>query len=330
MIKSRNRTLDVLKGVAIILVIVGHSIQRGLIVNYDQVSIWKLIYTVHMPLFFAVSGYIASLSHKKINVLYLKNRFWRLIYPKIVWTLLLYIASPIKFTGLSDINFPPSFSEFLKDIIIHPDFIVWFLYVLFMIEIIIKIGQTLFEKNFLIFTIISMIFLFIAWRASVVVFGTVIFGLDKILLYFPLYLLGYYFQIYEKKLYRFRKLLCVLGAIVWMLLFSFYPFSNNLGKFGTILTFLLIWICSISGMIVIYYFFDSNIIKKTTVIVEIFSYIGKISLELYLVQSLVLNIGIGTGYIRVISIFISCVVISMFIILLTKKNPSLHRILFGN
>lgn len=48
----RNDNLDVLKGLGILLVVIGHSeyVLRG------KGELFNLIYSVHMPLFFLISG----------------------------------------------------------------------------------------------------------------------------------------------------------------------------------------------------------------------------------------------------------------------------------
>ena len=69
---KRNGYIDFTKGVAILLVLVGHAIQycygaeyfvQG---TYFSNPIFKFIYTFHMPLFMAVSGYLLqqTLSHR--------------------------------------------------------------------------------------------------------------------------------------------------------------------------------------------------------------------------------------------------------------------------
>lgn len=49
--------LDAMKGILIILVILGHSIQDT-ISDYQNNFLFRFIYSFHMPLFFAISGYL--------------------------------------------------------------------------------------------------------------------------------------------------------------------------------------------------------------------------------------------------------------------------------
>ena len=67
--KKRNEFIDILKGYAIILVVLGHSLQYGcgLLPNNQFFSnnIFKIIYTFHMPLFVLISGYLFYFSEKK-------------------------------------------------------------------------------------------------------------------------------------------------------------------------------------------------------------------------------------------------------------------------
>lgn len=50
MLKDRDRTLDLLKGVGIILMVLGHM--------HFNASFERYIFGFHMPLFFVVSGYL--------------------------------------------------------------------------------------------------------------------------------------------------------------------------------------------------------------------------------------------------------------------------------
>lgn len=62
---ERSVVIDFIRGIAIILVILGHNIQYGSGVSYytnelyfDNV-LFKLIYSFHMPLFALISGYLS-------------------------------------------------------------------------------------------------------------------------------------------------------------------------------------------------------------------------------------------------------------------------------
>lgn len=59
--------IDALKGIAIVLMFWGHVVQYG---NGGQIdffdnTVFKTIYTFHMPLFMLISGYLFSFSSKK-------------------------------------------------------------------------------------------------------------------------------------------------------------------------------------------------------------------------------------------------------------------------
>lgn len=57
--KERNVTIDIMKGIGIILMVVGHSGYPSFLRNF--------IYTFHMPLFFMISGYL--ITESKLNVI---------------------------------------------------------------------------------------------------------------------------------------------------------------------------------------------------------------------------------------------------------------------
>lgn len=59
---NRITWLDYTKGILIILVVLGHSVQCARIqLGQDCLHdyIWRIIYSFHMPAFMAVSGYVA-------------------------------------------------------------------------------------------------------------------------------------------------------------------------------------------------------------------------------------------------------------------------------
>lgn len=73
---QRLEYIDFCRGIAILLVVIGHLIQFNGIVTSNPV--FEFIYSFHMPLFFAISGYITQkvthIETGKQYLLYLKKK----------------------------------------------------------------------------------------------------------------------------------------------------------------------------------------------------------------------------------------------------------------
>ena len=65
--KYRDAFLDIAKGLAIILVVIGHVIQ-GSAENFDDLLWFKVIYSFHMPLFVFLSGAVAAIAFQSDSV----------------------------------------------------------------------------------------------------------------------------------------------------------------------------------------------------------------------------------------------------------------------
>lgn len=72
---ERNVLLDVLKGFAIFLVVMGHAIQYNQ-VDFDTNPVFRFIYSFHMPLFMFVSGFILK------KIIYRSPKATRLLFNK--------------------------------------------------------------------------------------------------------------------------------------------------------------------------------------------------------------------------------------------------------
>mgnify|MGYP000066526104 FL=1 len=65
--KYRDAFLDIAKGLAIMLVVIGHVIQ-GSSENFDELLWFKVIYSFHMPLFVFLSGAVAAIAFQSDSV----------------------------------------------------------------------------------------------------------------------------------------------------------------------------------------------------------------------------------------------------------------------
>lgn len=97
--KKKNAFIDYVKGIAILLVLVGHCVQYGsgaaFLENgeYWNNIVMKVIYSFHMPLFVAVSGYLFWYSVKNHGMFSsIKSRIARLMPVCFTWALILSLV----------------------------------------------------------------------------------------------------------------------------------------------------------------------------------------------------------------------------------------------
>jgi fucose 4-O-acetylase-like acetyltransferase len=74
--KYAKKNIDILKGILIISVILGHC-------NLNPEFLWNLIFWYHMPLFFIVSGYL--LNPNENIIVFIQKKFTRLFIPYLSW-----------------------------------------------------------------------------------------------------------------------------------------------------------------------------------------------------------------------------------------------------
>lgn len=117
---KRLQSIDFLKGIAILLVILGHSVQVLTIKPFDD-YLFNFIYSFHMPLFMFLSGFVSY--KNEVNLSEVIKRFYQLIIPFFVWPLF----SCLLLKGNFDI-------AIWKDIVEQPDKGLWFFWTLFFIS----------------------------------------------------------------------------------------------------------------------------------------------------------------------------------------------------
>ena len=87
---KRDKTLDIAKGIAIILMMYGHL--KYTYANMDKVYCW--IYSFHMPLFMYITGCLTSVkTDSKISQVITKAK--KILVPYVLWNTMAYLASYI-------------------------------------------------------------------------------------------------------------------------------------------------------------------------------------------------------------------------------------------
>lgn len=129
---ERNQFIDSLKGFAIILVVLGHSLEKF---GYNDSLVHNLIYAFHMPLFFVISGYLSANPN-------IKKRFTGLMVPFFIWLIIYYPLGGHASFVLEDQHLG-SFTHYIVSSIKNPAIGMWFLWALFLCNCYL----TLFKNN---------------------------------------------------------------------------------------------------------------------------------------------------------------------------------------
>lgn len=199
--------IDNLKAFAILLVILGHVIQRT-DVDYDNNLVFRYIYSFHMPLFMFLSGFFVSEKKSIGNTVRLRAR--SLIIPFIVWG------------GVTSLLVETS----LVEIILHPDKGLWFLWDLFFINIFILLCLKLarfkcWNENFVI--VIGTISLFVI---GIFVEDNLL-NIRSMAKLFPYYTLGYFVSKYNKRITDISNRLSFLLLLIWSVTAYFFKRNGN-------------------------------------------------------------------------------------------------------
>ena len=276
-------SIDVLKGITIILVVIGHAVQgvvssQHLTLNTEYSSIFilkQIIYGFHMPLFFIIAGLFINSWVKKSFKEAILQKIIRLVVPYFIWSaitaILMQLASSYTNNGLG-------IKEFLLSPMI-PFSQYWFLYVLFFIHIIFFILVNIKICNGkLLFLLISVIVYFLNPLINSVWIS------DNLFRYMIFFSIGsYILDFINLKQFQCNKI--ILPIIIFLLINIIYIkilyINNDLWKY-------YFWfITSIVGsgfvFLISYY-----IVNKTKIIKNILCFFGEKSMEVYCLHLLIL------------------------------------------
>ena len=175
--RERNDTLDALKGISALLVVLGHCVQYYYLESYTQNYVFNFIYAFHMPFFMALSGY--SCGYSKCDNAWIKRRIVRLLVPFFVWASLHFlIATPL--TGYTVSGIAMGLLSYLWSTVLNPSGGLWFLYVLCAETVLLwLINKSKHAKKITVIAIvICMLIMLSGWKEYR-------FGIKYIVQYFP-------------------------------------------------------------------------------------------------------------------------------------------------
>lgn len=157
--RNRNAYIDVVKGIAIILVVLGHTIQFGSKFHehpaYFENPVFMLIYSFHMPLFMMISGYLFYHSVCRHPLKHnLKTRITHLFVPVFAWSMVYLMLNNAYLYWMGK---PVSIMEQ----ILHYQDAIWFLWAIFWCSMAVLAIRNLFKDHPMAYILTGCCFLFI-------------------------------------------------------------------------------------------------------------------------------------------------------------------------
>ncbi len=344
----RNTFWDYVKGVTILMVIVGHQIQysTGSGVFFNDI-IFKFIYSFHMPLFMFVSGFFFYNSvNKHSSLKILKNKSIQLILPIITFTIVSFLLTDIySFNSLLD-NGSKNISKIITGQFFNKSILfvflknLWFLWVVFYLNCFVIVVRTYLKDSILFYIFFFLILFFIPDY----------YICNMFCFMYPFFITGYLLNKYGlfRSVFDHNKSFVNFSIILlFVILLLFYNTNTYIyttgysiiGKNHQIIYDihrLLIGYCGVYSTIWILLKLKNKNINIPSFIRKGFLYLGKNTKQLYIVTSLPIFLNIlgrfATGEVNYFKSLIATIVItivSMPIIELIKKINWANLIVFG-
>ena len=295
--KQRNLYIDLVKGILIILVVLGHAIQFGNGKSYFDGGyyfdnpLFKIIYSFHMPLFMLISGYLFYFSMaRKTSPQIFKGKLISLFIPIITYALIIKIYDYL--IGVCDGH------EFFYDFFRFTffDYHLWFLWSVLLNTIIVTIISKI-NDSYITYIFIGLLLLLIPEHRLHAVYTFV----------YPFFIIGYWankFQI-TKRYGNNHKLLFAI-CISFFALLAFYNKESYVYTSGQCINrpngihfFVLDFFRFVTGitgcvliLVVIKWYFNRCYLRlqhKSNDIIIWFTVLGRYSMGIYCFQDLLFN-----------------------------------------
>lgn len=280
-----------LRGVAMLLVVLGHTMTGGTSDAADT-TVYNVIWALQMPLFMLISGYVTRYSKKAktLGELFagLLKKTVAYLLPFVVWTVL------IRGFILGEENYCS-----IKYVLWHMDAGYWFLFSVWTINMVYTVASFASEvlgrgRCVAAFLLTGA---FYAFGMAVLASLGILVGLDflciKLTLYYmPFYFAGYAFSVLGDRILSKSGGKAAVGAVSAVCLAVFAAIVTRVNLFSIaddVVGIMIRCITSLCGCIAACYML-SGVIKPESRICKAFSWVGVHSLEIYLVHYLFLSL----------------------------------------
>ncbi|MDI9215790.1 MULTISPECIES: acyltransferase [Clostridium] len=279
------KEIEYIKGIAIILVFIGHAATPSFLKRpYTYEFLVQLIYSMHMPLFFLVSGFLSlkilDMDLKKDYFSFIKNKFYRLGIPFLTLSIATNLMIIVFKIILNQPNSSKDLINMIKTIFLYPENgimgALWFLYTLFIISIISPIIVKLPMRFILTLGVLINIF-----------FPKEIYflSLNRVTFFLVYFLIGLYFRkycfankdIFHNKISNYKKIFLFMISIACVFFYS-YLITNQIFITKYLLN-TLNFLCGLSGMILVLIVIEG---LKNSSMCNILSFLGRYSIDIYI------------------------------------------------
>lgn len=341
-VKKRDIRLDILKGIAILFVVIGHVINYKYDPeNYNQNILFRIAYSFHMPLFFFVSGYLTGFKKPdSFTVDFIQKKTVRLLIPYFLWSFVFDLNQFLLhgfvggILGILNVMFANPLYWFLPCL--------WFCFLLLV--------PCVKAKHPVLIAFAAFFVSFVIWiltKNFTKLFSNTIW-------YFPFFFAAYYVSANKEK-FNVKWVRCVLWASLILYPLSMLFFSYPIGKYEVSVALPAFFESGmgakgVQGILIVYnkYFvpalgicffwqltklvtnFSLRKWNKPGILLRVLACIGVYSLQIYIFHGLMFNIRYSENLL-VLSLItvIASVTCSVIIGFIVKKSKRASFICFG-
>ena len=335
MVKERNINLDIIRGIAAYSVVANHVLSH--FAGYSESMLGNINFSLQNPLFMMVSGWALMYSKPIVDgksfVAFLKKRTVLLILPWVIWSLL-------KWAMLSDKPFVAYFGNNLY----HMEGLYWFLFSLWVMNVIYAIACLFFKKIVdkrvgysISVSLASMVLVSLLFVVGYATVGVDFLGIKFTAYYFPFFLSGWFGSELtkrswnEKKLTIFDWIVCA-NIIIYAILIANFNIASLPEKMAPLRFFI-----SAIGCLVLFYIIFKTKFSQTNKMVQALAWGGQKTLELYVVHYIVMgflkNSGASVltvlGFSEFILDLVIVLTVTVLFICIIDSNKIAREVLFG-
>ncbi len=233
--ENRNQFVDIMRGIAMLLVVLGHTM-TGCTVDSQKSFLFNIIWSLQMPLFILISGYLTKYSRPISDSQglwkYVKRRTVAYMLPWAVWS---FVVRGIIFGQDGFLN--------IRSLLWSMDSGYWFLATIWTISMIFGIASFIAERLSKENVLKKQVVLLVCYLAGMVLLigiglllGLSFFAIKLTLYYMPFYYAGFLYGQFDDKIMESengKKIVdCVVAVcfVIWLyviLRYSLYEMSDS-------------------------------------------------------------------------------------------------------